>query len=136
MISHDQLNDEAFEKEFSACAMLEEVFTHEAHLRLAWIYLQKYGERKAELKTNEDIVRYTKFLGVAHIYNRTVTTAAVKIIAQLSKKLEGSTFNELLDAFPELMLDFKGLIGQHYSMDVFNSAIAKANYVEPDLLDI
>lgn len=133
MKDHNELSDEEFEKEFSECKMPEEDFTHEAHLRLAWIYIHKYGARKAVDKVNVDLVRYTIFLGAEHIYNKTVTSAAVKIVDHFSKKQEGKSFSELLVEFPDLMHNFKGLIRQYYSIDVFKSSAAKAHFLEPDL---
>ena len=136
MKNHYELNDEVFEKEFSECKMAEAIFNHEAHLRLAWIYIHKYGCRKAEIKVNEELVRYTKFLGAEQIYNKTVTTMAVRIVDRFAKKQEGITFKELLVANPELMDNFKGLIDQYYSVDVFKSSVAKAHFLEPDLMRV
>ena len=100
MKDHNELSDEEFEKEFSECKMPEEDFTHEAHLRLAWIYIHKYGARKAVDKVNVDLVRYTIFLGAEHIYNKTVTSAAVKLwIIFLKNKKENPLVNCLLN-FP------------------------------------
>ena len=41
---HYQLSDEEFEQQFQNCLLSPVLFTHEAHLRLAFIHILKYGE--------------------------------------------------------------------------------------------
>lgn len=38
MKTHHQLNDQQFEEQFQNCTFDPTLFTHEAHLRLAWIH--------------------------------------------------------------------------------------------------
>lgn len=133
MKNHNELSDLEFEKEFFECTMSEDVFSHEAHIRLAWIYIHKYGSKKAVEKVNDDLKRYTRALGAESIYNVTVTTAGVKIVDHLLKKTSGTSFDAFVKEFPDLLFDFKGLITKHYSIDVFKSMRAKGSYLEPDL---
>jgi hypothetical protein len=43
MNSPFKLRDELFEKQFQNCQFNPALFNHEAHLRLAWIHITKYG---------------------------------------------------------------------------------------------
>jgi hypothetical protein len=47
MNSHFELSDELFEEQFQNCQLNPALFNHEAHLRLAWIHITKYGIDKA-----------------------------------------------------------------------------------------
>ena len=44
---HFKLGDDEFEKAFETCTLDPLLFTHEAHLRLAHIHIQKYGRLNA-----------------------------------------------------------------------------------------
>lgn len=43
-MTHFDLSDEEFEEEFADCILNLSLFTHEAHLRLAYIHIKKYGQ--------------------------------------------------------------------------------------------
>jgi hypothetical protein len=43
MEKHFTLSDTEFETQFQSCSLHPAIFTHEAHLRLAWIHITKYG---------------------------------------------------------------------------------------------
>jgi hypothetical protein len=40
---HLDLSDNEFEKQFINCELSPDIFSHEAHLRLAWINIKKMG---------------------------------------------------------------------------------------------
>ena len=40
---HTDYTDDVFELAFSNCKLDPAIFNHEAHLRLTWIHLHKYG---------------------------------------------------------------------------------------------
>jgi len=43
MESHYKLSDTEFKKRFQTCALRPADFTHEAHLRLTYIHIDRYG---------------------------------------------------------------------------------------------
>ncbi len=43
MEEHFYLTDIQFERQFANCSLNPELFSHEAHLRLAWLHISKYG---------------------------------------------------------------------------------------------
>lgn len=134
MKSHLELTDVEFTTQFEQCKLAEELFTHEAHLRLAWIYLDSFGLEKAEKRICDSIQAYTAHLGVESIYNETVTIVAMKIVDHFQRQGPSLIFNEFLREYPELLTNFKRLVAQHYSADIFSNEAAKRNFIEPDLL--
>lgn len=134
MTTHFQYNDQELEQMFEDEQLPPALFSHEAHLRLAFIHIRKYGLEKAIRHLTEQIWLYAEGLGVHDKYNETVTVAAVKAVGHFIKKMEGETFHDLMTEFPRLKDDFKGLIRSHYSVDIFNSDAARQKFLEPDLL--
>ena len=60
MEKHFELTDSDFEKKIISCEFNPSDFTHEAHLRLAWINIKKYGINQAEI----NIQRIEKLCGI------------------------------------------------------------------------
>ncbi|NHM05683.1 hypothetical protein G4D82_00475 [Flavobacterium sp. CYK-4] len=134
MQHHFDLTDSQFEQQFAACALPSEVFNHEAHLRLAWIHIQKYGLETAVSNITQQIKAYATFLGEAEIYHHTLTVAAVYIVNHFKLQSGTADFTDFMAQNPRLQTHFKELIAQHYSTDIFNDAKAKAEFLPPDLL--
>ena len=134
MTSHLELSDDAFEKLFSACQLNPELFTHEAHVRLAWIHLKKYGEAQAIENIFIQLLNFVTQLGAADKYNKTVTIAAIKTVHHFIQKSQSTVFADFILEFPRLKCNFKELLGAHYGIDVFKLERAKHEFLEPDLL--
>lgn len=131
---HHLLTNDEFEEKFSNCDLPAVIFTHEAHLRLSYIYINKYGLDIAIDKLSTQIADCDNKYGDGTKYNKTLTIASAKIMYHFIEKAQATDFNNLLIEFPRLKSDFVGLIQNHYELDIFNSEKAKKNYLEPDLV--
>ena len=131
---HTSLTDTEFEKQFETYKLKPSMFSHEAHLRLAYIHIQKYGAPRAELNMCSQIKGYAESLGVTDKFNKTVTIASVKAMHHFMTKSTSENFYDFIKEFPRLLSDFRGIIGQHYGFNVFGDLKAKQEFVEPDLL--
>jgi hypothetical protein len=133
MQSHEASEeDRAFRSAFEACTIAPSQFNHEAHVRLAFVYLTEGDVDSAVRKMRDALlnslqhncVPQSKFhetltrawvLAVQHFMNRSTSTSASDFIAKNQ---------QLLDS--KIMLT-------HYSASVLFSADARASFVEPDL---
>ena len=134
MENHLQLSDVEFEKQFADCSLKPEWFTHEAHLRLAWIHIHKYGLDRAIENVCPQIEQYAQSLGAKDKFNKTVTVAALKAVYHFMNRSTTNNFLDLIREFPRLKTEFKGLMNAHYGIDIFKSPQAKKEFIEPDLL--
>ena len=132
--NHFQLTDAEFESQFEKGKLNPRLFSHEAHLRLAWIYIQKYGESGASDKICREIQQFDQMHGDGTKFNATVTVAAVKMVHHFMRKSISGDFNTFIEKYPRLKTSFKDLLEQHYKMDVFANEEAKSHFVQPDLL--
>lgn len=131
---HHLLTDQEFEEKFKDCTLSSVLFTHEAHLRLSYIYIRKYGLDIAIKDLCEQIDNFDQKFGDGTKFNKTVTIASAQILYHFINKTKTSNFRELLDEFPVLKNDFLGLLKSHYTLDIFKSKKARQEYLEPDLL--
>ncbi len=130
---HSQLSDEVFERQFAAFELKPRLFSHEAHLRLAYIHIKKYGREQAERNMCDQIEGYALSLGITDKFNKTVTIAAVKVVDHFMRKSGSANFKDFIKEFPRLKTNFKDLLAQHYGFNVFRDLQAKQSFVEPDL---
>ena len=131
--NHLDLSDELFERKFDQCSLNAHLFSHEAHLRLAWIHLKNNDLQTAIAKVCDQITAFVNHLGAKDKYNQTVTVAAVRVVHHFMQRSEADNFYDFVLAYPVLKTSFKDLIGAHYSFNVFQSAAAKLHFMEPDL---
>lgn len=134
MKTHYSLSDNQFEEALKRAILAPQLFSHEAHLRLAWLHIKKYGIDKAILNITSQIKNYTLVLGAEDKYNDTVTVAAIKIVYHFMQKASSDNFKDFMLEFPRLKSNFKEILSQHYGFDIFTVAEAKSSYVQPDLL--
>ncbi len=124
------LTDQEFAEAFETCRLPNERFHHRDHLRLAWIYLQRYGARDAPARIGESIRRYAAYHGKPEKYHETVTIAWLWLLTQASEYCGTASFAELLAASPEL-LD-KNTLHRYYSPELLASETARTQFVPPD----
>jgi hypothetical protein len=134
MINHIELSDDQFEEQLAACKLNPSLFTHEAHLRLAWIHIKKYGINRAIDNISYQLQNFVKSIGAADKYNATLTVAAIRAVYHFMLKSETNNFISFIDENPRLKNNFKELLGYHYTTDIFKSEQARITYLEPELL--
>lgn len=136
MEAHFKLSDREFEQQFINCTLPPSMFSHIAHLRLAWIGVHRDGVKLAEEKIQDHLQRFVAAAGATDKYHATLTVAAVRIVGHFHQRSQTDDFNNFIEEFPQLAADFKGLVGSHYSYDIFNSQKARSEFMQPDLIPL
>ncbi|WP_255080047.1 hypothetical protein [Lacihabitans sp. CCS-44] len=131
---HQILSDEEFASQFTDKTLIPEIFTHEAHLRLAWIMIQTHGLNLGSEIICEQILAFVKPLGAEEKFNKTLTVASINMVHHFMQKAEAANFLDFIQAFPTLKYDFKQLVSEHYSFDILKNERARKEFVEPDLM--
>ncbi|MEQ8627313.1 hypothetical protein [Ekhidna sp.] len=131
---HWQYTDDKYEKVFESYKLKPGLFSHEAHLRLAYIHIQKYGVEQAEHNMCNQIKGFAESLGVYDKFNKTVTIASVKAMHHFMQNAKSDNFKDFIQEFPRLLSNFKDILGQHYGFNVFADKRAKREFIAPDLL--
>ena len=135
MKTHFELSDNEFETQFRECTFPPQLFSsHEAHLRLAWIHIKKYGIDQACENLCAQILKFDQTFDKGDKFHYTLTVAAARVVYHFMLKSKADTFEGFIQEFPRLKTHFKELLDQHYQVDVFSSEEARVRYLEPDLL--
>jgi len=124
------MNDDEFVRAFEACRLSNGGFHHRDHIRLACIYLQRYGEADATERITQSIRNFAARHGKSEKYHQTMTVAWMRLVADAARRSQGG-FEELTARFPAL-LD-KSTLNAFYSEALLKSEAARSTFIEPDL---
>ncbi len=133
MESHFSLNDVEFEQQFESGTFEPRLFSHEAHLRLAWIHLKKYGIDRAMENIRKQLTQFVEILGAKDRYNETVTMAAIKAVNHFMQRSGTNNFKDFIAENSRLKFHFKELLRSHYRTNIFGSEFAKKEFLQPEL---
>lgn len=131
---HSQLTDDQFIGQLIDTTLDPALFNHEAHLRLAWYCINRYGIEEAINQVTAYLSAYVAALGATDKYNTTLTIAAVKAVYHFMQKSAFKNFSDFIASNPRLNTEFKSLLSSHYSTDIYNNPEAKVKFLEPELL--
>jgi hypothetical protein len=107
-------------------------FNHEAHLRIAYVYLVEHGPEAAQQRMRQALLA---FLGHHRVpsskFHETLTCAWVLAVSHFMSRSASSSFAEFA-AKRQPLLNSKVMLTR-YSAETLFSPEARASYVEPDL---
>jgi hypothetical protein len=127
------INDEVFLEQFENQTLSPDLFDHYGHLRLAWLYLNRYSLDEAIEKVTGGIALYARSLGAGDKFQRTLTEAIVRIMAFRKESGNADTLMAYLAENRDLIEDIRAVVGVHYSSERLNSEAARTRFVNPDL---
>lgn len=124
--------DSEFLRAFDAGRLPEEGFGHREHLRLAWILIERFGLEAAAPEIERRLRHLAEAHGMPERYSRTLTLFWARLVAHVAARTPAGSFAEFLAAEGWLMEP--GLARRHYSPELLSSGVARARWVEPDLI--
>src|SRR5215207_4190313 len=96
MAHHFDFTDQVFLEKFQSCTLDPAIFTHEAHLRLAWLLITELGVEKAIEQLCFQLQNYVESIGATDKFNLTLTIAAGKAVHHFMLKSTTQTFQEFI----------------------------------------
>lgn len=130
------LNDDDFIRAFEDLTLQSGDFNHRGHLRIAWLYLQRWPLKSAIDKTTTGIAAFASSLGAKDKFHCTMTQATVLIMAERIHQQKQGQFEVFLAYNPDLVDDLAALLAKHYSHSVLYSHRAKTLFIAPDRLPL
>lgn len=124
------MSDDEFLAAFEAAAFTRPEWTHEAHVRMAWLYLTRLPFADALEKVRRGIQKLNGKIGSPDGYHETITVAFVRIIAD--RAAGGERYEAFRDRNPDLLDRTLPALLRHYTKDRLDSSEARATFVEPD----
>jgi len=120
-------------RDFEAGTIPLEAWTHEAHVRVAWLYLGRLGAGALDrMRAGLQALLVAKGIDPGR-YNETVTACYLRLIQAAMARHPGDNWEEFRQAHPGMFDREHPPTLRHYRKETLLSDEAKARFVEPDL---
>ena len=129
---HLAYDDETFRREFEKMELAPGCITHEAHFRVAWVYLKKYDFDEALEKIAGNIQKMDRELGDGTKYHATITYAYVHLVANRMRAKDYRDWFHFIRDNQDLLTPVKAVLGNYYDLVRLFSDDARLNFLEPD----
>lgn len=133
---HHLLTNDEFEEKFTNCDIPAVIFTHEAHLRITYIHITKYGIDKAIDNLSTQIANCDDKYGDGTKFNKAYTITTTKVIHSFIEKAKALNFNTFLIEFPRLKTHFSKIVKDYDSAKTLEKKSSKVAHLEANLLVI
>ena len=124
------MTDDEFLAAFETCKLVRKDWTHEAHVRMAWLYLTQLPFDEALEQVRAGIQKLNTVIGSTDGYHDTITVAFVRVIADRLRS--GETYPAFRDRNPDLFDRTLSVLLRHYTNERLYSADARQRFLEPD----
>jgi hypothetical protein len=108
-------------------------FDHEAHVRIAWCYLQQYPPALAIARFTVALRTLTQRIGMPQKYHETLSWFFMIVIADRCARSPTKGWDRFRADNSDLFNDATLLLKQHYSAACLGSTRARERFVLPDL---
>lgn len=128
------MDDQTLWEAFVGCTLTSDQWTHEAHVRTAFLHAQRYALDEAHLRLRAGIIRLNERHGLVETstrgYFETLTRVWLVLVADARARSRATNSRELLERCPELQ--DRALPTRFYSKELLTSVRARAVFVTPD----
>jgi hypothetical protein len=129
---HRQLSDDAFLRQFEEATLGAEVLSHEAHFRIAWIYLSRLPFDEALDKITDGIQRFDRQYAGGRKYHATITRAYMLLIHHRIQKQDHPTWAAFLHNNRDLLKPVGDVLLRYYQAETLFSDRARTEFLRPD----
>jgi hypothetical protein len=126
------LSDQELIGRFEAGAVPESEFHHADHVRLAFVYLQKYPPLAALERFSGALKRFAASHGKPQLYNETITHAYFFLIHERIARYSCIEWDEFAAQNPDLLIWKDGILNRYYQDATLKSDLARNVFVFPD----
>jgi hypothetical protein len=127
------VSDDEFIAAFEDCTLPLESFRHADHVRMAFLYLDRYPLLEAIRQFSASLVRFATAYGKTNLYNETITWAYLLIIRErLVRAGHPLTWAEFAACNADLLDWNDSVLKKYYRDETLTSGFAKTTFVFPD----
>jgi hypothetical protein len=112
-----------------------EQFDHEAHVYVAWLYLQQYPLHEAAARFIAALKRLTALLGIPGKYHETISWFFMLLIAERRNSQKSDDWHSFYRNHADLFArGDANILNRYYSSELLGSDRARRSFMLPDKL--
>jgi hypothetical protein len=124
--------DEDLLRGFEEASLPNDAFHHEQHVRVAWLFVRRYGLPDALGEFSCALKRFAAAKGRPQLYHATITWAFLLLIGERLARQSAATWAEFAAQNPDLLEWKPSLLDRYYRADTLWSELARQTFVFPD----
>jgi hypothetical protein len=129
------MNDSEWMEAFESCALPNDSFHHADHVKMAFLYLQKYKPLEALGHFSSALTRFATAHGKPNLYNETITWAFLLLIRErIARTNSPQTWSEFSATNTDLLRWDDNILEKYYRPETLTSELAKNVFLFPDKL--
>jgi hypothetical protein len=119
--------------EFEKCTLPNGSFHHADHVKMAFLYLQKYPPLEALSRFSSALMRFAAAQGKPNLYNETITWGFVLLIRErMARASSPQSWAEFSVSNADLLLWDNNVLKKYYFPETLSSELAKRVFLFPD----
>jgi len=120
---------------FESCTLPSDSFHHRDHVKMAFLYLQKYQPLEALDHFSSALIRFATAHGKPNLYNETITWAFLLLIRErIARTNSPETWSEFSATNTDLLRWDNNILLKYYRPETLTSELAKRVFLFPDRL--
>jgi hypothetical protein len=129
------MNESEWMEQFERSACPNDSFHHADHVKMAFLYLQKYTPLEALGRFATALTRFAVAKGKPHLYNETITWAFVLLIRErMARSNSPVTWAQFSETNGDLLSWTDNILNKYYRPETLASELAKRVFLFPDNL--
>jgi hypothetical protein len=129
------MKDSEWMEAFERCTLPNDSFHHADHVRMAFLYLQKYAPLEALQRFSSALKRFATAHGKPNLYHETITWAFLLLIRErIARANSLQTWAEFSAANADLLRWDENILKKYYRPETLTSSLAKSVFLFPDKL--
>jgi hypothetical protein len=129
------LNETEWLEAFENCALPNTSFHHAEHVKMAFLYLQKFPPLEALGRFSSSLARFASAHGKPDLYNETITWAFFLLIRERIARADSpQTWAQFSASNPDLLRWDESILKKYYRAETLASPLAKSVFLFPDNL--
>lgn len=126
------MTEQEFFEQFENGTLDAKLFTHTAHVKMAWIYLQKSELPEAMRQFTNALKNFAKVNNATGLYNETITFAFLILINERMQYSNDLNWDEFVENNEDLFDWKNSILKKYYHSETLKSLNAKKYFVFPD----
>ncbi|HEX4488421.1 MAG TPA: hypothetical protein VH088_19235 [Terriglobales bacterium] len=123
------MTDEELLRQFEAASIPGDCFHHAEHVRVAFIYLQRFSLLEALEKFSNSLKRFAAANGKPGRYHETITWAFLFLVRE---RMQGQTWERFSSENGDLLDWRSSILKKYYRDETLASPEARRQFVMPD----
>jgi len=129
------MKDSEWMEAFESCTLPSDSFHHRDHVKMAFLYLQKYQPLEALDHFSSALIRFATAHGKPNLYNETITWAFLLLIRErIARTNSPETWSEFSATNTDLLRWDNNILLKYYRPETLTSELAKRVFLFPDRL--